>query len=99
MSRIPKETLGKNLDDYLLHDYNPKELPPNSLLQRLDSDSTLKRILAKDNVTAMTLYDLTRLVLVPNRLLSFPGTRIMPALMDLLRSYSRHHQVCYYLSS
>ncbi|KAG8707406.1 hypothetical protein FRC09_001840 [Ceratobasidium sp. 395] len=92
MSRIPKEALGKNLDDYLLHDYNPKELPPDSLLQRLDSDSTLKRILAKDNVTATTLYDLTRLVLVPNRLLSFEGTRIMPALMDLLRNYSRHHQ-------
>ncbi|KAG8743158.1 hypothetical protein FRC12_015118 [Ceratobasidium sp. 428] len=92
MSRIPKEILGKKLDDYLLHDYNPNELPPDSLLQRLDSGSTIKRILAKDNVTAATLYELTRLVLVPNRLLSFEGTRIMPALMDLLRSYSRHHQ-------
>ncbi|KAG8725515.1 hypothetical protein FRC09_013754 [Ceratobasidium sp. 395] len=92
MSRIPEDMLGKKLDDYLLNDYHPKQLPPDSLLQRLDSDDTIQKILAKDNVTAATLHDLTRLVLVPNCLLSLRGTQIMPALMELFHSYTRDHQ-------
>ncbi|KAG8725514.1 hypothetical protein FRC09_013753 [Ceratobasidium sp. 395] len=91
MSGTPQEILGKKLDDYLLHDYNPNELPSDSLLQHLDSDRTIKKILAKENVTATTLYDLTRLVLAPSRLLSFQGTQIMPVLMDLFRTHIRRH--------
>ncbi|KAG8791710.1 hypothetical protein FRC12_008311 [Ceratobasidium sp. 428] len=92
MSKIPEGTLGKELEDYLLHDYTPDELPPDSLLQHLDSDRTIEKILAKDNATAATFYDLTRLALVPNRLLSLRGTQIIPTLMDLFRSYSEQHQ-------
>ncbi|KAG9081675.1 hypothetical protein FS749_007471 [Ceratobasidium sp. UAMH 11750] len=92
MSKIPNELLGKKLEDYLLHDYNPKEVLPGSLVQLLDSDYTVNKILAKKDVAAKTLHDLTRLVLVPTRLLSLRGTRILPALMDLFGSYCQHHR-------
>ncbi|KAG8680630.1 hypothetical protein FRC08_016134 [Ceratobasidium sp. 394] len=91
MPGIPNESLGKKLKDYLLQEYNTNEVLSDSAVEALNSSNTIKKILARDNVTATTLRNLIRLPLVPARLLSLEGTRIIPALMGLYRDYCQDH--------
>ncbi|KAG9077810.1 hypothetical protein FS749_010242, partial [Ceratobasidium sp. UAMH 11750] len=91
MPGIPNESLGKRLKDYLLQEYNTNEVLSDSAVEALNSSNTIKKILARDNVTATTLRNLIQLPLVPARLLSLEGTRIIPVLMGLYRDYCQDH--------
>ncbi|KAG8700613.1 hypothetical protein FRC08_004604 [Ceratobasidium sp. 394] len=88
--------LGKKFEDYLLQEYNVNEVLSESAIRLLDSDDTIDRILAKNNVSATTLHNFTRLVLVPDRLLTLQGTPIMPALMELFAAYTFDHKIYEY---
>ncbi|KAG8750684.1 hypothetical protein FRC12_012764 [Ceratobasidium sp. 428] len=63
------------------------EVLSEPLLQSLYSDNPIDKILSKKDVTTTTLQNLIRLLLVPTQLLLLEGTKIIPALMDLLRKH------------